>query len=54
VDRVRAEQSATDRAMRAGVAAVERPYDAVADEVAGRLERQQVRSCLDDLTELQR
>jgi RNA polymerase sigma-70 factor (ECF subfamily) len=54
VDRVRAEQASADRAMKAGVASVETPYDEVADEVAGRLERQQVRHCLDDLTELQR
>lgn len=54
VDRVRAEQTATDRTIRAGAAAVDTPYDAVADEVAARLERQQVRHCLDDLTELQR
>jgi RNA polymerase sigma-70 factor, ECF subfamily len=54
VDRVRSEQASADRTMRAGAAAVDTPYDAVADEVAGRLERQQVRHCLDDLTELQR
>jgi RNA polymerase sigma-70 factor (ECF subfamily) len=54
VDRVRSEQAAADRTMRAGVASVETPYDVVADEVSGRLERQQVRSCLDTLTELQR
>lgn len=54
VDRVRAEQASADRALRAGAAAVETPYDQVADEVSGRLERQQVRRCLDDLTELQR
>ncbi|MFC4069936.1 ECF RNA polymerase sigma factor SigK [Actinoplanes subglobosus] len=54
VDRVRAEQASADRAVRAGAAAIETPYDEVADEVAGRLERQQVRHCLDDLTELQR
>ncbi|GAA1583557.1 sigma-70 family RNA polymerase sigma factor [Actinoplanes couchii] len=54
VDRVRAEQAAADRTIRAGAAAVDTPYDAVADEVTGRLERQQVRHCLDDLTDLQR
>ena len=54
VDRVRSEQAAADRTLRAGAASVETPYDAVADEVSGRLERQQVRNCLDDLTELQR
>jgi len=54
VDRVRAEQAATERDLRVGAVAVDTPYDVVADEVGGRLERQQVRRCLDDLTELQR
>lgn len=54
VDRVRAEQSAADRVMKVGVAQVEIPHDEVVDEVTGRLERQQVRRCLDDLTGLQR
>ena len=54
VDRVRSEQSAADRTMKVGAASVDTPYDEVADEVAGRLERQQVRRCLDDLTALQR
>jgi RNA polymerase sigma-70 factor (ECF subfamily) len=54
VDRVRAEQAATSRSIVVGVAAVETPYDSVADEVQGRLERQQVRRCLGDLTELQK
>ena len=54
VDRVRSEQASSDRTMKVGTASVETPYDEVVDEVAGRLERQQVRHCLDDLTELQR
>ncbi len=54
VDRVRSEQAAADRTMKVGIATVSRPYDEVVDEVSGRLERQQVRRCLDDLTELQR
>ena len=54
VDRVRSEQASSDRTMKVGIASVETPYDEVVDEVAGRLERQQVRHCLDDLTELQR
>jgi RNA polymerase sigma-70 factor, ECF subfamily len=54
VDRVRAEQASADRTRKVGVASVETPYDDVVDEVAGRLERQQVRRCLDDLTQLQR
>ncbi len=54
VDRVRTEQASADRIMKVGAASVDTPYDEVADEVAGRLERQQVRHCLEDLTELQR
>jgi RNA polymerase sigma-70 factor (ECF subfamily) len=54
VDRVRAEQSAADRTMKVGIASVQTPYDEVVDEVTGRMERQQVRRCLDDLTDLQR
>ena len=54
VDRVRSEQASADRTMKVGAAAVDTPYDEVVDEVSGRLERQQVRRCLDDLTELQR
>jgi RNA polymerase sigma-70 factor (ECF subfamily) len=54
VDRVRAEQAAADRMMKVGAASVDTPYDEVVDEVSGRLERQQVRRCLDDLTDLQR
>ncbi|MEV6629345.1 ECF RNA polymerase sigma factor SigK [Actinoplanes sp. NPDC051470] len=54
VDRVRSEQSAADRVMKVGVGQVEIPHDEVVDEVTGRLERQQVRRCLDDLTGLQR
>ena len=54
VDRVRAEQAAADRTMKVGIASAETPYDEVVDEVTGRLERQQVRHCLDSLTELQR
>jgi RNA polymerase sigma-70 factor (ECF subfamily) len=54
VDRVRSEQAAVDRTVRVGAASLETPYDVVADEVSGRLERQQVRTCLSELTELQR
>jgi len=54
VDRVRAEQAATDRTFRFGAASIDTPFDVVADEVAERLERRQVRHCLDELTELQR
>ncbi|TQS45591.1 ECF RNA polymerase sigma factor SigK [Cryptosporangium phraense] len=53
VDRVRSAQAASDREQRAAVP--EAPaYDAVADEVAGRLEHQQVRRCLRGLTDVQR
>lgn len=54
VDRVRSEQAAGERTLKVGAASVDTPYDSVVDEVTGRLERQQVRHCLDDLTELQR
>ena len=54
VDRVRSEQASADRTLRAGAASMDTPYDSVADEVSGRLERQQVRRCLDGLTDLQR
>jgi len=54
VDRVRAEQAAANRTIRAGAAAIDTPYDVVADEVAVRLEQRQVRHCLHQLTDLQR
>lgn len=54
VDRVRATQAATDREARVAATQHDRPFDSVADEVAGNFERQQVRRCLDGLTELQR
>jgi len=54
VDRVRSEQAATDRVQKAGAWSTETPYDEVSGEVEERLERQQVRRCLDDLTQLQR
>jgi RNA polymerase sigma-70 factor (ECF subfamily) len=54
VDRVRSEQAAADRLQKVAARSAETPYDEVADQVAGRLERQQVRRCLDGLTELQR
>ncbi len=54
VDRVRSEQAAADRTLKVGAASVDTPYDQVSEEVSGRLERQHVRHCLDDLTELQR
>lgn len=54
VDRVRAAQASADREARVAASQQERPFDVVADEVAGGLERRQVRRCLDALTELQR
>lgn len=54
VDRVRASQAATGREARVAATQHERPFDSVADEVADNFERQQVRRCLDALTDLQR
>jgi RNA polymerase sigma-70 factor (ECF subfamily) len=54
VDRVRSEQSSADRMHKVAAASAQIPYDEVADQVGSRLERQQVRRCLDGLTELQR
>jgi RNA polymerase sigma-70 factor (ECF subfamily) len=54
VDRVRSEQASTDRMHRVAAASVHVPYDEVADQVGTRLERQQVRRCLDGLTPLQK
>ncbi|GDY32192.1 ECF RNA polymerase sigma factor SigK [Gandjariella thermophila] len=54
VDRVRSAQSSADRESRAGALAEGRPFDEVAESVAGRLERERVRRCLRTLTELQR
>lgn len=53
VDRVRSAQARTDREHRAG-AGEPVAYDDVTDQVAVRLEHQQVRRCLGRLTELQR
>ena len=52
VDRVRSEQASTDRERR--LATEEVPYDDVVEEATARLERQQVRRCLQGLTDLQR
>jgi RNA polymerase sigma-70 factor (ECF subfamily) len=52
IDRVRSVQAAGDRDKRA--ARPEREYDQVAEQVASRLEREQVRRCLGTLTEVQR
>jgi RNA polymerase sigma-70 factor, ECF subfamily len=52
VDRVRSEQRAAQREIRAATAAV--PYDEVTDAVEASLDRERVRRCLAGLTELQR
>jgi RNA polymerase sigma-70 factor (ECF subfamily) len=54
VDRVRAEQARTDRTTRAAAGQGQTPYDEVVEDVTARLEREQVRRCLDVLTDLQR
>ena len=54
VDRVRAEQAATQRDSRYGAMNVERPADHVSDAVIFGEERQRVTACLDGLTDLQR
>ncbi|RKN38627.1 ECF RNA polymerase sigma factor SigK [Micromonospora endolithica] len=54
VDRVRAEQAHTDRMQRAAARDSHVSYDEVQEEVAARLEREQVRRCLGRLTPVQR
>lgn len=52
VDRVRSEQRAVARELRAHTAAID--YDEVADAALARLEQERVRRCLGGLTDLQR
>jgi RNA polymerase sigma-70 factor (ECF subfamily) len=54
VDRVRSEQSATQRESRYGAANVEVPADRVAEAVISNDERRQVTVCLDSLSDAQR
>ncbi len=54
VDRVRAAQAGADRERRVAAASVDTPYDDVVEAVTSSLELQQVRRCLEGLTELQR
>lgn len=54
VDRVRAEQSSNERAHRVAASSVDTPYDDVVETATARIEQQQVRRCLDALTDLQR
>ncbi|UYM04615.1 ECF RNA polymerase sigma factor SigK [Solicola gregarius] len=54
VDRVRHEQAMVNRDVNAATAAGSRPFDEVSETVETGLEREQVRRCLDGLTDLQR
>jgi RNA polymerase sigma-70 factor (ECF subfamily) len=54
IDRVRAAQAAHDRDERVAVRDHVPAYDEVADKVEARLEQEQVRRCLEGLTDIQR
>ncbi len=54
IDRVRSEQASRDRTERIGHRERMRPFDEVAEQVETRFEHQQVRTALDQLTDLQR
>ncbi len=54
IDRVRASQSAHDREEKVAQREHQPAFDVVADQVEARLEHEQVRRCLDGLTDLQR
>ncbi|MFD7551648.1 ECF RNA polymerase sigma factor SigK [Streptomyces sp. NPDC059816] len=54
VDRVRAAQAATDRERARAAREHQSPFDEVVEQVETRLESEQVRRCLNGLTELQR
>ena len=54
IDRVRAAQAAHTREEKVALRDHEPPFDVVADRVEARLEQEQVRRCLDGLTDLQR
>ncbi len=53
VDRVRSAQASADREKDVGVRGGTPAYDEVSEQVERRLEREQVRRCLEQLTELQ-
>lgn len=53
VDRVRSAQASADREVQAGVRDHSPAFDEVSEQVERRLEREQVRRCLEQLTELQ-
>lgn len=54
IDRVRSEQASRDRDGRVGVRDLQRDFDVVAEAVETRIEQEQVRRALDQLTDLQR
>jgi RNA polymerase sigma-70 factor (ECF subfamily) len=54
VDRVRTEQAGVERVRRVAAASGETPFDSVVETATARIEQQQVRRCLDGLTDLQR
>ncbi|MEK8169364.1 sigma-70 family RNA polymerase sigma factor [Streptomyces sp. M19] len=54
VDRVRSAQAAADREHKAAVRDHSPAFDEVSEQVERRIEREQVRRCLERLTELQR
>ncbi len=54
VDRVRSEQAAADRTELVAARSTETDFDQVSETVTTRLEVEQVRRCLDSLTDLQR
>jgi RNA polymerase sigma-70 factor (ECF subfamily) len=54
IDRVRSSQASQDRDQRVAARDQAPAYDSVAEQVETRLEQEQVRRCLDQLTELQR
>jgi RNA polymerase sigma-70 factor, ECF subfamily len=54
IDRVRAAQASHDREERVAVRDHQPAYDVVAEAVVTRLEQEQVRQCLESLTDLQR
>lgn len=54
VDRVRSEQSSSDRHKRLAARDVEPAYDSVSETVENRLDQEAVRRCLSSLTHLQR
>jgi RNA polymerase sigma-70 factor (ECF subfamily) len=54
IDRVRSEQSSSDREQAVAAASSTTEYDEVAEKVTSNLEVEQVRHCLGSLTELQR